>query len=150
MKSIADNRTILLTHEGAKVITARPSKSSPLVDQDTLTRAETSLMENSHVYVHCHFNNPYTDALIRIWKTTFLVDSVSSAESVLVHAEKISFAPQWTLIPDGIAYSFLLIFSPLPKACKVFDFIEKISQPGGFEVRSIQRNETDVYHINLL
>ena len=136
---------------GSKVITKNPPpKSKPEVDSDALEFIASLMQEDSHVYVHCYFDNPHSDALIRIWKTTFLIDKGSAFKSSLIHAEKISFAPQWTLIPDGITYSFLLVFSALPKSCKVFDFIEEISQPGGFVVRNIKRNDTDVYHINLI
>ena len=78
-----------------------------------------------------------------------LVDKTSSARSKLVHAENISVAPQWTQIPDGVTYNFLLIFSALPKACKLFDLIEDIPQAGGFFVPNISRNDTDVYHIDI-
>jgi hypothetical protein len=87
--------------------------------------------------------------LIRIWKTTFLVDKTAGAKSQLLHAENISIAPQWMAIPEAASYSFLLIFSALSKSCKQFDLIEEISQPGGFYVKGIQRNESDVYHIDL-
>ncbi len=136
---------------GSKVITKNPPpKVKPEVDSDALEFIASLTQKDSHVYIHYYFDNPYSDALIRIWKTTFLTDKDSGFKSSLIHAEKISLAPQWTLIPDGITYSFLLIFSALPKSCKVFDFIEEISQPGGFVVRDIQRNDTDVYHINLI
>jgi hypothetical protein len=53
------------------------------------------------------------------------------------------------MIPDKGTYSFLLIFSALPKACILFDLIEDIPQPGGFLVKGIKRNKTDVYRITL-
>ena len=87
--------------------------------------------------------------LIRIWKTTFLVDSDSATRSKLVHAENISLAPVWTQIPNGGVYAFLLIFSGLPKSCKQFDLVEEIPEPGGFFIQNISRNETDVYHIDV-
>jgi hypothetical protein len=87
--------------------------------------------------------------LIRIWKTTFLVDKGSGSRSRLVHAENISFAPVWTEIPDGGTYSFLLIFSGLPKSCQQFDLLEDIPQSGGFFIPDISRNQTDVYHIDI-
>ncbi len=126
-----------------------PVKAKPDVDMEVLLSIHPELMEDSFVYVHCHFNNKGQDALIRIWKTTFRVDVVSSARSQLVHAENITIAPQWTLIPDHQKYTFLLIFSGLPKSCKQFDMIEEISQPGGFHVKNIPRNETDIYHVDL-
>ncbi len=126
-----------------------PVKAKPDVDMEVLLSIHPELMEDSFVYVHCHFDNRGQDALIRIWKTTFLIDPPSSTRSQLIHAENITYAPQWTLIPDHQKYTFLLIFPGLPKACKQFDLKEEISQPGGFHVKNIQRNETDVYHVNL-
>ena len=122
----------------------------PKVDVETLASIDPSSMEDSFVYVHCHFNNTSDDMLIRIWSTTFLVDRDSAARSQLIHAENISYAPQWTIIPRKGDFTFLLIFGGLPKSCLVFDMIEEIAQPGGFHIKNIKRNETDVYHIDLL
>ena len=122
----------------------------PKVDVETLASIDPSTMEDSFVYVHCHFNNTSDDMLIRIWSTTFLVDRDSAARSQLIHAENISYAPLWTIIPQKGDFAFLLIFGGLPKSCLVFDMIEEIAQPGGFHIKNIKRNETDVYHIDLL
>lgn len=122
-----------------------PPKAKP----DVVTDVEVSTTEDSYVYVHCYFRNRWQNMLIRIWKTTFLIDSNSGARSPLVHAENISLAPTWTQVPDGTEYDFLLIFSGLPRSCRKFDLLEQISEPGGFHVPDIARNETDVYHINL-
>jgi hypothetical protein len=130
-------------------VTEPPVKTKPAVDADVLTSLSTELAEDSYVYVHCHFDNLGEEMLIRIWRTTFLIDSFSGTKAELVHVENISFAPTWTLIPGGIMFHFLLIFSGLPKSCKQFDLVEEIPQPGGFCVRSIQRNESDVYHIDI-
>ena len=121
----------------------------PSVDIEVLTNIDPSTLDDSFVYVHCNFHNLWKDMLIRIWKTTFLVDTASSVRSKLVHAENISMAPVWTQIPDGGNYSFLLIFSGLPKSCKQFDLVEEISQPGGFFIENIPRNDSDVYHLDL-
>jgi hypothetical protein len=135
---------------GSKIIVQEPPvKTRPNVGTDVLTSIDPAVLEDSYVYVHCYFDNPWSNTLIRIWKTTFLIDPSTRARSELVHAENISLAPQWTLIPDGITFSFLLIFSGLPKSCRQFDLKEEISQPGGFLVSGIKRNETDVYHINI-
>lgn len=124
-------------------------KSKPETDLDTLTSIDPSTLEDSHVYVHCYFNNTNQDMLIRIWKTTFLVDKASGVKSQLMHAENISIAPTWTQVPVRQSYSFLLIFGGLPKSCKQFDLVEEISQPGGFFIGNISRNQTDVYHVDL-
>lgn len=126
-----------------------PAKTKPEVDIDTLTKIDPSTLEDSFVYVHCYFHNTSNDMLIRIWKTTFLVDKGSGSRSQLVHAENISIAPVWTQIPNRGTYSFLLIFNGLPKSCQVFDLIEDIPQPGGFIFENISRNQTDVYHVNI-
>ena len=121
----------------------------PKVDVDTLTSIDPAALEDSFVYVHCHFENTSEDMLIRIWRTTFLIDKDSATRSQLLHAENISFAPQWTIIPRKGDFTFLLIFSGLPKSCLLFDLVEEIPQPGGFHVKSIKRNDTDVYHIDI-
>jgi hypothetical protein len=120
-----------------------------LIGVDTLASIDPDMLEDSFVYVHCQFPIPAPGMLIRIWKTTVLKDCHSSGQSQLIHAENISYAPQWTLIPDTGMYSFLLIFSALPKACTLFDLVEEIPQPGGFLVKGIARNKTDVYRINI-
>lgn len=121
----------------------------PTPDGEVLTETETDVLQESHVYVHCYFNNTFKDMLIRIWKSTFLVDNVSGSRSQLVHVENISYAPEWTLVPDRKLFHFLLIFEALPRTCVSFDLIEDIPQPGGFHVTGIARNKADVYHINI-
>jgi hypothetical protein len=135
--------------KGAKPVEEPPVKVKPQVDVEVLSSISPATLEDSFVYVHCYFNNSFKDMLIRIWSTTFLIDTTSAVRSKLIHAENISLAPMWTRIPDGQTYSFLLVFEGLPKSCKQFDLIEDIPQPGGFEVRNISRNPTDVYHIDL-
>ena len=132
------------------IIKDPPVKLKPLVDAKVLTSIEPSVLEDSYVYVHCAFDNTWKDALIRIWKTTFLMDKASGARSSLVHAENISIAPVWTIIPDGRTHNFILIFSALPKTCMAFDLVEDIPQPGGFFVKDIRRNARDVYHVNMV
>jgi hypothetical protein len=122
----------------------------PKVDSDVLAAIAPIALDDSYVYVNCHCDKQPEEFLIRIWKTTYLVDTASQAHSKLVHAHNISFAPQWTLIPSGFVYSFLLIFEGLPSACKRFDLVEEIAQPGGFHIPNLVRNQTDVYHTHLL
>lgn len=126
-----------------------PSPTRPEVETEVLTSIDPSSLDDSHVYVHCHFQNDGLEMLIRIWRTTFLIDRASGSRSQLVHAENISYAPMWTLIPERKEYTFLLIFSALPKGCTQFDLVEEIAQPGGFFVNNIQRNQQDVYHIDI-
>lgn len=126
-----------------------PAKTKPAVDIDVLEAISPETLQDGYVYVHCHFRNDWQDALIRIWKTTYLLDITSGSKSALIHAENITFAPLWTMIADQQIHTFLLIFEALPKSCKLFDLIEEIPQPGGFHVENIHRNPTDVYHIDL-
>lgn len=126
-----------------------PPKLKPVVDAEVLASVSTETLNDGYVYVHCHFQNEWQDALIRIWKTTFLIDNGSGTRSALIHAENISFAPVWTMIPDQRMHTFLLIFEALPKSCMLFDLVEEIPQPGGFHVANIHRNERDVYHIDM-
>jgi hypothetical protein len=106
-------------HYTATIKTIEPI-IKPVVDSDVLASIEPQILDDSVVYIHCHCGVQPEEFLIRIWKTTFLVDPVSFAKTDLIHAEKITFAPQWTLIPKGVNYSFLLIFTGLPKGdCKV-------------------------------
>jgi hypothetical protein len=126
-----------------------PDKIKPDMENSVLAAIDPAVLDDSYVYVHCSFDNSFDDALIRIWKTTFLIDHVSGAKSQLVHAENISVAPLWTVIPDNRVHTFILIFSALPKGCKIFDLVEEIPQPGGFHIRDIQRNGTDVYHVTM-
>ena len=116
---------------------------------ETLLAEETVVLEESHVYVHCYFNSTTDNLLVRIWKSTFLIDRNSSHRSKLVHIENISYAPQWTPVPPNVLYQFLLIFESLPKGCEVFDLLEDIPQPGGFFVSGIMRNKKDVYHVHI-
>ena len=126
------------------------TKPKPEVGIDVLTSISPQSLEDSHIYVHCYFDNPYKGMLIRIWRTTFLVDQASHTKAGLLHAENISIAPQWTMIADGSTFHFLLIFSSLPKSCERFDLIEEIAQAGGFFVKDILRNKEDVYHITIV
>jgi hypothetical protein len=114
-----------------------------------LEAIDPNTLEDSFVYVHCHFKNEGGEMLIRIWRSTFLIDRNSSARSELLHADNISFAPLWCVVPAHSTYSFLLIFSGLPKDCTSFDLIEDIPQAGGFFVSGIARNARDVYHVNI-
>jgi hypothetical protein len=142
--------TIHLPSALGKVVTQEPPlKLKPLIDNEVMAAVALEILTDSYVYVHCNFQNEWKDALVRIWKTTFLVDLHGGSKSQLIHAENISIAPLWTLIADNSTHNFLLVFSSLPKTCKQFDLVEEISQPGGFHVTNIQRNHLDVYHVEL-
>ena len=135
----------------AGVIIKTPlTKPKPEIAIEVLASIDPQSLEDSHIYVHCYFDNPFKDMLIRIWKTTFLIAKESSARADMLHAENISIAPQWKLIAGNSTFHFLLVFSSLPKSCDRFDFVEEISQSGGFLVKDIMRNNQDVYHITIV
>jgi hypothetical protein len=108
-----------------------------------------SVEEEGQVTVHCKIQAPPEGTLARIWETTFLIDHQSNHRSRLLHAEGITLYPEWTEVPGSTTLYFTLVFSQLPKSCSEFDFLEQISEPGGFYIANLKRNVTDVYHINL-
>lgn len=105
--------------------------------------------EESQVVIHCSFTATYYSDRIRIWKSTFLYPKDARRKSKMVHHENITLYPTWMQVENGKTVVFTLIFTGLPKHCKSFDMIERIPEPGGFEVRNIPRNNSDVYHIDL-
>lgn len=131
------------------IVKEPPVRAKPQVDTDLLFFLHPELLNDSFVYVHCHVRNTLMEMLVRIWRTTYLIDPHSAARSGLVHAENISYAPVWTMVPPNFNYTFLLIFNSLPKSCSIFDMVEQIDQPGNFFVPSIVRNQSDVYHVDI-
>jgi hypothetical protein len=131
------------------LIAEPPVRIKPAIDFQVLAAIEADMQEDSFVYVHCYLDNDAKDVLLRIWKTTFLVDLNSGTRAKLVHAENISIAPMWTMVPDGVTYNFLLIFSSLPKSCSQFDLVEEVPTSGGFHIPHISRNTNDIYHLNI-
>lgn len=116
---------------------------------EQLTSVDTMVLEQGHIYVHCYFTNGPFEGLIRIWKSTFLVDQGSGARASLVHAENITYAPNWTRMAPNREFRFLLVFTGLPSSCTTFNLMEEIPEPGGFFVGDILRNERDVYHVRI-
>lgn len=105
------------------------------------------VFEEKQVIVHCAI--PCERGMgMRIWKTTYLVTEEGN-KIPLVFWEGISLAPEWTLVTHDGFFRFTLIFKGLPKGCKIFSMVEKIPEPGGFQVKNIQRNKTDVYFVNI-
>ncbi len=102
--------------------------------------------EEGMVIVHCSYLAEVPGG-IRIWNSTVLIDLQSGSRSRMLHAENITMAPVWMEVTLGATVRFTLIFTPLPKACETFDLFEDIPQQGGFHVKKIRRNKSDVYHI---
>jgi hypothetical protein len=130
-------------------IRSLPVKAKPEVDTDLLYAIHPELLHDAYIYAHIHVPRTSEEILIRIWRTTSLVDKSSELKAGLVHAENITIAPLWTIVPRHFTYTFLLIFNALPTTCRVFDLLEEINQPGGFYIPNIIRNESDVYHVDL-
>lgn len=130
----------------SETIITKPDVS---IDTDTLLQLKTITQEESQVIVHCSYTSQGFMDLIRIWPTTYLIDKGSDHKSELVHAENVSLAPIWTRLEYGETRVFTLIFSGLPKSCTVFDFIESVPEPNGFEIRNIKRNASDVYFVEV-
>ena len=72
-----------------------------------------------------------------------------SHRSKLIHAENITMFPTWMNVGRKQTVNFTLIFTGLPRHCKQFDLIEKIPEEGGFVIKNIERNNTDVYLLDL-
>lgn len=123
----------------------------PKIEEEILQQLDAKIQEERQVIVHCCFPaTPFWGNLIRVWRSTFLIDKISGHKSKLLHAENISIFPYWTEVPPMKDYWFTLIFSGLPKDCKTFDLQEIIPQEGGFCVPNIPRNSTDVYRVKIL
>ncbi|OBW41376.1 hypothetical protein AB670_02168 [Chryseobacterium sp. MOF25P] len=124
--------------------------SKPIIAKEILESLQTKIEEEKQVIVHCCFPaSPFLGNLIRIWNTTHLIDTTSSHKSKLIHAENITIYPNWTAVPFMKDFWFTLVFSGLPKDCKSFDFKEEIPEEGGFFVKSIKRNPSDIYRIKI-
>jgi hypothetical protein len=107
-------------------------------------QTETMVAEENQTIVHCICA---MDAAYRIWPSTFLIESGTGKKAKLITAFNISFYPYWTLKNAG--QKFTLIFEGLSRNCVLFDLKEEIPQEGGFHVKGILRNSTDVYTVEI-
>lgn len=118
------------------------------ISADLLEELQSKVHEQGQVVVHCLQESDFP-SFIRIWPSTYLYDHHSDHRSELVHAEKITYFPNWQVVDEGENY-FTLIFSGLPKSCKLFDLIEHCSNEGGaFKALNISRNNSDVYYVRV-
>ncbi len=124
-------------------------KPKVVIDKEVKLKLLNNVSEKSQVILHCSYTGSSFYDRIRIWKSTFLFAKESNHQSKLIHCINIPLFPEWLTIKNGETINFTLIFSGLPNHCKTFDMIEKIPEPGGFEVKNIQRNKTDIYNIVL-
>lgn len=122
----------------------------PLIAEEILESLQNKIEEERQVIVHCCYPaQPTFGNLIRIWKSTFLLDNQSGHQSRLLHTENITLFPDWTLVTPYQDFWFTLIFSRLPKGCNSFDLKEIIPEEDGFFVQGIKRNSTDVYRVKI-
>jgi hypothetical protein len=141
------NINSVATEDQVATPTMKPSiRVDPKVNSEILAQVET---ENT-VIVHCSFKAVISTS-IRIWSTTFLIDKVSKRKSKLLHAINIPFALAWLSVTSGTTARFTLIFSALPKDCKVFDLIEiaQVHEAMNFTAFNIKRNASDVYNVEI-
>ena len=134
-----------------KTSPTRTPKVTPSVKLDKRLKEEllSQNQEEGVVIVHCSHTSIF-GTNIRIWNSTVLIDRKSGDRSRLLHALNITIAPIWTEVPAGSTIKFTLFFSQLPKTCEIFDFLEDIPESGGFEIRGIKRNKTDVYKVTIV
>lgn len=123
-------------------------KPKTKIDKKVLKSLQEYASTEGQVVIHGLVKTQAEGMYIRIWPTTFLFDQLSSYQSELVHFEKISGFPIWTLVPAYTEFAFTLLFSALPKSCVIFDLVELIPQSYGFEVKNVLRNNTDVYYLD--
>lgn len=124
--------------------------TKPKISEQLLGQLKAMVEEEKQVIVHCCFpGTPDVGSLIRIWRSTYLIDEKLGHRSQLIHAENISLFPYWTEVPPMRDFWFTLVFAGLPKHCTSFELKEEIPQEGGFQVKNIRRNGTDVYRIKV-
>lgn len=114
----------------------------------SIPRELTRTQEERQTIVHCTLTESKAGGfmLIRIWPTTFLIQSDGTRKKMLWF-EQIAPFPQW--LPVLVPHTFTLIFEGLERNCETFDLVEEIPQEGGFEVIGIRRNEMDVYRVEI-
>lgn len=119
------------------------------IDKATRKKLLKQFKEESQVIIHCSCTGTMHGDKIRIWKSTFLYVKDSKHKSKSVYVENITMYPTWIYVDKGQTVNFTLIFTGLPKDCKQFDLIENIPEPGGFIIKDIERNNADVYLLDL-
>ena len=151
--ALAFSRSRVLTLSRSYLRAMSPTTHSTTgtrIKPSTRKKLKEQVQEEKQVIVHCHYSctNPY-GMYIRIWPSTYLIARDVQHRSELVHAENIPLAPEWMAVAPGTKSQFTLIFSGLPKDCQRFDLAEIIPQEGGFFVADIERNEMDVYEVEM-
>lgn len=125
-----------------ETITKERIEIAPELLEQLNTQQEKQVIVHGIVYT-----NPFYGCNIRLWPTINLIPKGTNIQCKLIKSFNISIYPNWQEIASGKTYRFTLVFEGLPANCKVFDILETIPEPGGFEARNIQRNEQDVYEV---
>jgi 3-polyprenyl-4-hydroxybenzoate decarboxylase len=120
-----------------------PIEPEILTKEETEVETETMVAEEGQTIVHCIC---MMEAAYRIWPSTYLIEQ-GGKKAKLITAYNVTFYPYWTLKNPG--QKFTLIFEGLSKGCAVFDLKEEIPQEGGFYVKGILRNGSDVYTVEI-
>lgn len=120
------------------------------VDPATRFAVLASLVEERHVTVHCSYKIGKGSKCIRIAKSTYLKDCHSFYRAKLIHVIGIPLAPNgWMYVLSNTTARFTLLFSGLPKRVQAFHLIESTNDPYPFIAEGVERNNTDVYRLDL-
>jgi hypothetical protein len=127
------------------------TKPKVTIDPKILHEIQSKTQEMGQVVLHFLLqNNSAHPSGIRIWPSTYLYDLNSSHVSELVHAENITLYPTWQSIGPFTKTYFSLYFSGLPRSCSAFQFEECCTnQAGAWSVKRIDRNNSDVYFLQI-
>lgn len=126
-----------------ETITEEKIEIVPELLEQINTQVEKQVIVHGIVYA-----SPFEASSIRLWPTIQLLPKGMTSQCKLIQSFNISLFPKWQEIAQGKSHRFTLVFEGLPADCKVFDIVEIIPEPGGFEVRNIKRNEQDVYVVH--
>ncbi len=121
-----------------------PNQTEIEIKEQEEVETETMVAEEGQTIVHCICS---VEAAYRIWPSTFLIEHGTGKRAKLITAFNITFFPYWTFKNAG--QKFTLIFEGLSRNCIMLDLKEEIPQDGGFEVKNILRNNSDVYTVHI-
>ena len=128
---------------------APPAQLKPIIETGLLEETAIQTQEEKQVILHCTFYVPPEVLTIRIWPTTFLISKELMHKSKLLNAYNIDFYPKRQKVFGDTFLSFTLIFEGLPKDCTFFYLREYTLEKGAFYTAGIQRNESDVYWVDI-
>lgn len=117
------------------------------VDKKLLNDIKEQADKEKQVIVNCCFIVPFLCSSIRIRQDTYL-KTKGKYISTLISGYNIAMFPNWSFVRSGLPVRFCLIFSGLDKNIKSFTVFEDIPE-NGFYSLPVERNETDVYSVEL-